>query len=246
MAEYMNCGSDDVRSDFFAFNDYSWCDPSSYTTSGWDVKVQMFSHYGLPLFLSEYGCNTNTRKFQEVHALYSEKMTPVYSGGLVFEYAEEANDYGLVQVQSPTSVKELPDFQALSKAFHETNNPTGDGGYNKTGGASTCPPKNPPAWNVDPNAPLPAMPKEAEKYLEKGAGKGPGFAGKGSMDAGAQATSTATPGAVPNSGSSSGGSSSTATGGAAGVVVPSVSVAPVLVGLVTVLSSIFGASLILV
>jgi hypothetical protein len=49
MAEYMNCGSDDERSDFFAFNDYSWCDPSSFTTSGWDQKVKNFTGYGLPL-----------------------------------------------------------------------------------------------------------------------------------------------------------------------------------------------------
>ncbi len=35
MASYMNCGTADQRSDFFAFNDYSWCDPSSsYTISG--------------------------------------------------------------------------------------------------------------------------------------------------------------------------------------------------------------------
>ena len=39
MAEFMNCGPDDERSDFFAFNDYSWCDPSSFTKSGWDKKV---------------------------------------------------------------------------------------------------------------------------------------------------------------------------------------------------------------
>jgi hypothetical protein len=48
-AEYMNCGSDDVRSDFFAFNDYSWCSPSSYTTSGWDQKVALFGNYSLPI-----------------------------------------------------------------------------------------------------------------------------------------------------------------------------------------------------
>lgn len=49
MAHYMNCGSDDERSDFFAFNDYSWCDPSSFTTSGWDQKVKNFTDYGLPI-----------------------------------------------------------------------------------------------------------------------------------------------------------------------------------------------------
>ena len=49
MAEYMNCGTDDERSDFFAFNDYSWCDPSTFETSGWDQKVANFTNYGLPL-----------------------------------------------------------------------------------------------------------------------------------------------------------------------------------------------------
>jgi hypothetical protein len=48
-AEFMNCGPDDERSDFFAFNDYSWCDPSSYTRSGWDKKVELFSNYSLPI-----------------------------------------------------------------------------------------------------------------------------------------------------------------------------------------------------
>jgi beta-galactosidase/beta-glucuronidase len=48
MAHYMNCGTDDERSDFFAFNDYSWCN-SNFATSGWDVKVKNFTDYGLPI-----------------------------------------------------------------------------------------------------------------------------------------------------------------------------------------------------
>ena len=49
MAQYMNCGSDEVRSDFYAFNDYSWCSPSSYKKSGWDQKVAQYSNYSIPL-----------------------------------------------------------------------------------------------------------------------------------------------------------------------------------------------------
>lgn len=49
MATYMNCGTDDQRSDFFAFNDYSWCDPSSYQQSGWEAKVQQYGNYSIPL-----------------------------------------------------------------------------------------------------------------------------------------------------------------------------------------------------
>lgn len=47
-AMYMNCGSDDERSDFFAFNDYSWCN-SDFKTSGWDQKVKTFTDYGIPI-----------------------------------------------------------------------------------------------------------------------------------------------------------------------------------------------------
>lgn len=49
MAQYMNCGTDDQRSDFYAFNDYSWCDESSLQMSGWDKKVQQYSNYSLPI-----------------------------------------------------------------------------------------------------------------------------------------------------------------------------------------------------
>ena len=49
MASYMNCGSDDERSDFFAFNDYSWCDPSSFEQSGWNKKVDQYKDFSIPL-----------------------------------------------------------------------------------------------------------------------------------------------------------------------------------------------------
>jgi hypothetical protein len=47
-AHYFNCGSEEVRSDFFAFNDYSWCS-SDFKTAGWDIKVKNFTGYGLPI-----------------------------------------------------------------------------------------------------------------------------------------------------------------------------------------------------
>jgi 1,3-beta-glucanosyltransferase GAS5 len=48
LADYFNCGSDDMRSDFFAFNDYSWCN-SDFETAGWDAKVKHYADYGLPI-----------------------------------------------------------------------------------------------------------------------------------------------------------------------------------------------------
>jgi len=189
MAEYMNCGSDDVRSDFFAFNDYSWCDPSSFTTSGWDKKVQQFSTYSIPLFLSEFGCNTNARDFGEVAALYSSSMTAVYSGGLVYEWSQEANKYGLVVINS-TGVSPLPDFNALQTQLKNNPIPTGDGGYNANGAPSKCPAAAPPAWVVV-GTDLPAMPANAQKYLQQGAGPGIGLSDTtGSQNAGTASTGT--------------------------------------------------------
>ncbi|KAF2397762.1 glycoside hydrolase family 72 protein [Trichodelitschia bisporula] len=194
MAQYMNCGSDDVRSDFYAFNDYSWCDPSSYTISGWDKKVVQYKDYGLPLFLSEYGCNTNTRKFAEVAALYGSQMTPVYSGGLVYEYSQEDSNYGLVEISGDT-VTERDDFTALKSALSNTSPPSGDGGYKSSGSASQCPAAS-DKWAVT-TTDLPTMPSKAEQYLKEGAGAGPGNKGTtGSQNAG-----------TPSTGFSSGGSS---------------------------------------
>ncbi|KAI9730828.1 MAG: beta-glucanosyltransferase [Cirrosporium novae-zelandiae] len=247
MAEYMNCGTDDQRSDFFAFNDYSWCDPSSFTVSGWDQKVKNFTGYGIPLFLSEYGCNTNTRKFEEVSALYNKEMTGVYSGGLVYEYSEEGSDYGLVTI-SGNSITEKSDFTALQSAFAKTSNPSGDGGYNTTGGASGCPPKDSPNWDVDSDA-LPAMPSPAKKYLTNGAGKGPGLTGEGSQNAGTGSSGTASAGSgsVTNtaaaSGSSSSSTSTSSAGAASGIRAPDISIASLIPFLAVVVSTFCGAVL---
>ncbi|KAI1980977.1 1,3-beta-glucanosyltransferase [Ophidiomyces ophidiicola] len=229
-AQYMNCGSDDERSDFFAFNDYSWCSPSSFTGSGWDQKVKNFTGYGLPLFLSEYGCNTNKRDFGEVASLYSDSMTGVYSGGLAYEYTQEANNYGLVKIKG-NNVEELPDFEALRKAFAGTKNPSGDGGYNSRGGSSNpCPARNAPNWDVQGTS-LPAIPEPAKKFMTEGAGKGAGLEGPGSQNAGTRSSGTSTPGA--------GGAPKKA---AAFSLRPESGLAPVVCALAVVVSTMFGAS----
>jgi len=138
MAQYMNCGPDAARADFYAFNDYSWCDPDEFGKTDWAQKVKNFTDYGKPLFLSEYGCNRNKREFKQVAALYSDKMTSVYSGGLVYEYSQEEADYGLVEIKDG-KVDPLPDYDALKNAFSKTPVPTTDGGYKTDGKASECP-----------------------------------------------------------------------------------------------------------
>ncbi|RPA86774.1 glycolipid anchored surface protein GAS1, partial [Ascobolus immersus RN42] len=172
MAQYLNCGDKaEERVDFYGINDYSWCGASSFTVSGYNEKVQNFTDYSVPLFFSEYGCNTvgDSREFSEVKSIYSTQMTGVFSGGLVYEYTQEDNDYGLVEVQGDKVVK-FADFDNLKKQFSTVKNPSGDGGYKKNGKPSACPPKS-KDWDFTPFDTLPAMPAGGQKLIDEGAGK---------------------------------------------------------------------------
>jgi hypothetical protein len=176
-AHYMNCGSEEVRSDFFAFNDYSWCN-SDFKTSGWDVKVKNFTDYGIPIFLSEYGCiESRPRKFEEIKPMMDSDMSSVYSGGLMYEYSLEDNDYGIVKIKG-NSVQTEDEFDLFKSALSKYPAPTGAGGAAKASHGVECP-KSESVWQVDPSY-LPEMPAQAEKYMKDGAGKGPGINGAGS------------------------------------------------------------------
>jgi len=205
-AHYFNCGSDDERSDFFAFNDYSWCYPSSFTQSGWDQKVKNFTGYGIPIFLSEWGCYDHGRDFEELSALMNTEMTGVYSGGLMYEYSREGNDFGIVDVTAKSdAVKEEGDFEKFKSALAMYPAPSGDGGFTSTTQAVACPTLD-SVWDLGDwgESALPAIPEGAKKYMTDGAGKGPGLTGDGSQNAGGTSTGTAAPGSGEVSATASG------------------------------------------
>lgn len=145
-------------------NDYSWC-TSDFVTSGWDKKVEAFTGYGIPIFLSEYGCIANKRNFGELESLMHSNMTPVYSGGLMYEYSMEPNKFGIVEIEGGVDQtgerKELEEFAAFAEALEKWPAPTGDGGYNPTNSASECPQPD-DHWLIE-NATLPAIPQGALK-----------------------------------------------------------------------------------
>lgn len=115
VAQYFDCGDDRSQAiDFWGYNIYSWCGDSSYTESGYDQRTAEFASYNVPVFFAEYGCNeVQPRTFSEVDALYGDQMSPVWSGGIVYMYFQETNDYGLVSVDG-NSVSTLADFDNLS------------------------------------------------------------------------------------------------------------------------------------
>ncbi|KAK2628875.1 hypothetical protein QTJ16_001978 [Diplocarpon rosae] len=149
LAHYFNCGDADESIDFWGYNIYSWCGDSSYTESGYDQRTLEFKTYNVPAFFAEYGCNTvQPRKFTEVGAIYGENMTSVWSGGIMYMYFQEANDYGLVSL-SGSAASKLPDFSALKTQLAKvTPSSTSSNAYTVTNTAAQSCPTVGEAWSA--------------------------------------------------------------------------------------------------
>lgn len=159
MAAYFDCGDRSEAIDFWGYNIYSWCGDSSFTESGYDVQTKNFENYDVPVFFAEYGCNqVQPRKFTDVETLYGPKMNDVWSGGIVYMYFEEANNYGLVSVDG-NSVSKLADFSYYSSQI-ATVSPTGVNmnSYSASKTAAACPTEE-ADWNAK-SSPLPPTPNK--------------------------------------------------------------------------------------
>ncbi|KAG0243716.1 1,3-beta-glucanosyltransferase gas1 [Actinomortierella wolfii] len=155
---YFNCGPEEERIDFFGINLYEWCGTSvDYKTSGYADRSKEIEGYSIPVFLSEFGCNTITpRTFPEVKSIFGPDMTNLWSGGIVYEWSQEDNNYGLVQINPDNSVTTLPDYTNLKNILTPLK-PVGVkmDSYSAVEKLSTCPPIN-SMW--EPNALLPPTP----------------------------------------------------------------------------------------
>lgn len=145
LAKYFSCG--EISADFYGINMYEWCGYSSYGTSGYRERTKEFQDYSIPVFFSEFGCNlVRPRPFTEVGAMFGSKMSTVWSGGLVYMYFEEENEYGVVEIDKFGGVKELDDYSFLQNEFKNAN-PKGISktdymnsiGYKKLQNVATCP-----------------------------------------------------------------------------------------------------------
>ncbi|KAH6889776.1 Glucanosyltransferase-domain-containing protein [Thelonectria olida] len=143
ISQYFNCGEDDERIDYWGYNIYSWCGESTMQKSGYSDHVEYFKNYSVPVFFAEYGCNTPDgaagRIFQETTALYSDEMTEVFSGGIVYMYFQEDNDYGLVKISNDKASK-LDDFNKLkTRVAAATPSGVSSSAYTPSAEAGTCP-----------------------------------------------------------------------------------------------------------
>lgn len=164
----------------------------------------------------------------------SSDMSSVYSGGLLYEYSVEENDFGIVTLDGD-NVETSKEYDLFKSALKEYPAPTGNGGAAATTHSVACPTSE-ANWQVDPSL-VPVMPEQAEKYMKDGAGDGPGIDGDGSQQAGdsGMATASATGGkASPTSGSKDEGNAAPMNGPSG---------MPLLVTGVTVFFAMFGALL---
>ena len=98
LQDYFECRSNaSERIDFFSLNAYEWCGQSSYAQSGYDTLQSQAEGFPVPIFFSETGCNTvPPRTFDDQAAIFGSQMVNTWSGAIIYEWLEEANNYGLV------------------------------------------------------------------------------------------------------------------------------------------------------
>lgn len=170
--QYFDCGDESSAADFFAFNDYSWCDPSDFVKSGWQAKVERYTGYNTPIFMSEIGCIEDERAWGEIASLFSTNMSAVFSGGIAYEYSYETNGYGIVEIKDG-EITPNEDFDELAAAFAAAKDPSGDGGYSENNTAPECPAQS-DNWEVA-DLLIPAPPDAIQDFMDNGAGTGPGL-----------------------------------------------------------------------
>ncbi|KAJ4302031.1 hypothetical protein N0V88_002164 [Collariella sp. IMI 366227] len=143
IAHYFNCGNETEAIDFWGYNIYEWCGKSSIEKSGYSEQIEFFKNYSIPVFFAEYGCNlpdgAEGRIFDETTALYEKEMTDVFSGGIVYMYFQETNDYGLVEVKGGKATTMKNYDQLKSKIAAVSPNTVEMSAYSPTNSAASCP-----------------------------------------------------------------------------------------------------------
>ncbi|KAI0428121.1 glycolipid anchored surface protein [Xylaria sp. FL1042] len=166
--------NDESRADLFALNSYSWCGNSNFHDSQYDQLVALFETTSVPVFYSEFGCNTpSPRVFTEIAAIYGPNMTGVFSGGVVYEFAQEENNYGLAQVNDDGTVDLLADFRTLQNQYAKVDFESVQSV--KATGKSVTPPTCSESLikedGFNNNFTLPAPPPGVQKLIDNGIGK---------------------------------------------------------------------------
>lgn len=128
LSKYLECldpNYPEASVDFYGVNSYQWCGGQTFESSGYDALVEAYKNFTKPVFFSEFGCNeVLPRTFDEVSTIYSKDMHMVFSGGLVYEFTQGANNYGLIEVDTEGNAHLLNDFDSLRTQYASVSLPT--------------------------------------------------------------------------------------------------------------------------
>ncbi|KAK1983027.1 glycolipid anchored surface protein [Colletotrichum cereale] len=173
---YLQCAEngddkDPSRIDLFGLNSYSWCGDSDFKKSTYDQLVSDLKDTSVPVFFSEFGCNQVTpRIFTEIGAIYGPDMKDVFSGGLVYEYSQEDNNFGIVKVNADKSVTLLIDYENLSNQYNKIDFKSLQA--EKAPATPPVPPKCDPSLikekGFNNNFTLPAVPPGGQDMIDNG------------------------------------------------------------------------------
>ncbi|CAK7906231.1 pH-responsive protein 1 [[Candida] anglica] len=165
LSNYFVCqdesGTKDSIADFLGINMYEWCGYSSYSTSGYRERTAEYSNFPVPIFFSEYGCNTAgpSRPFTEVEAIYGSTMSSVWSGAIAYSYFEGENHYGIVQERPDGTVQKMGDFETLSMRLNSAQPKSAIKKQQNSGKIPNCP-KQSSVWKA--SSVLPPTPDEGK------------------------------------------------------------------------------------
>ncbi|OMH79389.1 pH-responsive protein 1 [Zancudomyces culisetae] len=141
---YFNCGSDPMaQADFYGVNTYRWCGANAtFKSSGYDQMAEPFKNYSVPSIVTEYGCNVvQPRSLGEMGSIYGPDLQDIMSGGFLYQYSQEDNNYGIVDVSyGKSAVTKLDDYAVFKKNMAAAN-PKGTtmNSYNPSLKTSSCP-----------------------------------------------------------------------------------------------------------
>ncbi|EED19462.1 1,3-beta-glucanosyltransferase, putative [Talaromyces stipitatus ATCC 10500] len=226
LQDYLACSTNSSENvDFFSLNAYEWCGDNTFTGSGYSELQKNATGYSIPIFFSETGCNTvPPRTFEDQSAILGNDMSDTWSGAIIYEWIEEANNYGLISYGpsvaatatgtnivggftrggTPTPIS--PDFSNL-KSVWATLNPTGVALSDYTASASkitplACPAETSGVWDVNPTSPLPTLGQVADA-TGTGSSGGGGSSSTGSTSSGTGSSGSAA--ATSSKGAAAGG-----------------------------------------
>ncbi|KAF9729556.1 hypothetical protein PMIN06_012438 [Paraphaeosphaeria minitans] len=179
LQNYLACGDNASEAlDFYSLNAYSWCGDSTFQRSGYAELIKNVTNvdYNIPIFLSETGCiKPRPRDWADQEAIFGPDMMDNWSGSIVYEWINEANEYGIVSYgdkvdpaspgappdgfpRSGTPTPMTPEFPNLSSRW-KTLTPSGvkASAYNPTLTPPPCPAFTSNVWEVDAKSEMPSI-----------------------------------------------------------------------------------------